>query len=138
MEITHDNEAVSPVIGVILMVAITVIIAAVVAAFVFGIAGNITKTKVVGATAERTDNLHIYVTYQGGQDSATLKKVKWTLSPETGSSSSIIMSAPLVNSALKVGTTKMVLNPNFGSRTHIVATASFSDGSDQVILDNTI
>ena len=40
-----DNEnAVNPVIGVIIMVAITVILAAVIAAFVFGMAGNITKT----------------------------------------------------------------------------------------------
>ncbi len=36
MEIRKNEEAVSPVIGVILMVAITVILAAVIAAFVFG------------------------------------------------------------------------------------------------------
>lgn len=35
--ISRDEEAVSPVIGVILMVAITVILAAVIAAFVFGL-----------------------------------------------------------------------------------------------------
>ena len=51
MVFTRKNEeAVSPVIGVILMVAITVILAAVIAAFVFGMAGNIQKTKVVAAT----------------------------------------------------------------------------------------
>ena len=51
MKFTKTNEeAVSPVIGVILMVAITVILAAVIAAFVFGMAGNISKTKVVAAT----------------------------------------------------------------------------------------
>ena len=38
----NDNdEAVSPVIGVILMVAITVILAAVIAAFVFNMAGDV-------------------------------------------------------------------------------------------------
>jgi len=41
----NDNEnAVNPVIGVIIMVAITVILAAVIAAFVFGMSGNIPKT----------------------------------------------------------------------------------------------
>ena len=46
MVVTRKNdEAVSPVIGVILMVAITVILAAVIAAFVFGMSGNISKTK---------------------------------------------------------------------------------------------
>ena len=36
-ELLHDDDAVSPVIGVILMVAITVILAAVIAAFVLGL-----------------------------------------------------------------------------------------------------
>ncbi|MGC9436106.1 MAG: archaellin/type IV pilin N-terminal domain-containing protein, partial [Methanomicrobiales archaeon] len=40
MKFARDEEAVSPVIGVILMVAITVILAAVIAVFVFGLAGN--------------------------------------------------------------------------------------------------
>ena len=40
-----DEEAVSPVIGVILMVAIVVILAAVIAAFVFGMAGNVATSK---------------------------------------------------------------------------------------------
>jgi flagellin-like protein len=43
--ITKNDEAVSPVISVILMVAITVILAAVITAFVFGMAGNISKTE---------------------------------------------------------------------------------------------
>ena len=38
MRFRKNEEAVSPVIGVILMVAITVILAAVIAAFVFGMA----------------------------------------------------------------------------------------------------
>lgn len=38
-----NEKAVSPVIGVILMVAITVILAAIIAAFVIGLGGNISK-----------------------------------------------------------------------------------------------
>ncbi len=48
------EDAVSPVIGVILMVAVTVILAAVIAAFVFGMGSNVTKTKVVAVTASQT------------------------------------------------------------------------------------
>ena len=44
-KIRNNEEAVSPVIGVILMVAITVILAAVIAAFVFGMAGNDSEDK---------------------------------------------------------------------------------------------
>jgi archaeal type IV pilus assembly protein PilA len=62
------EEAVSPVIGVILMVAITVILAAVIAAFVFGMAGNVDKTKVVSVTGERTNSSAIKLTNFGGQD----------------------------------------------------------------------
>ena len=73
MVFTRKNEeAVSPVIGVILMVAITVILAAVIAAFVFGMAGNIQKTKVVAATEYRVNGSFVQVTYQGGQDSGTM------------------------------------------------------------------
>ena len=48
METFKKNaEAVSPVIGIILMVAITVILAAVIAAFVYGMNGNSQNTPVV-------------------------------------------------------------------------------------------
>jgi len=42
-----EGMAISPVIGVILMVAITVILAAVIAAFVFGMASAVQSPKVV-------------------------------------------------------------------------------------------
>ena len=59
MALHKNDEAVSPVIGVILMVAITVILAAVIAAYVFGMSGNVQKTKVVAATATH-DNWRRY------------------------------------------------------------------------------
>jgi archaeal type IV pilus assembly protein PilA len=135
-----NDEAVSPVIGVILMVAITVILAAVIAAFVFGMAGNISKTKVVAATAQKPDAQHIVVTYQGGQDASTLKSIQWTLAPTSGTTSSYLMNSPTVtgSSQLKVGTSRTFANSGFSTKTHVVATASFTDGSQQVILDNTI
>ena len=80
MVFTRKNEeAVSPVIGVILMVAITVILAAVIAAFVFGMAGNIQKTKVVAAT-DCTCPMQscVIVTYQGGQDARTMGGYNFT------------------------------------------------------------
>ena len=79
MAFTRKNEeAVSPVIGVILMVAITVILAAVIAAFVFGMAGNIQKSKVVAATASRISSTAVVITYNGGQDANSLNYVCWT------------------------------------------------------------
>lgn len=43
-ELIHDDDAVSPVIGVILMVAITVILAAVIASFVLGLGDQASST----------------------------------------------------------------------------------------------
>ena len=51
IKLRENEEAVSPVIGVILMVAITVILAAVIAAFVFGMGSNVQGTKTVAVTA---------------------------------------------------------------------------------------
>ena len=74
-----NDEAVSPVIGVILMVAVTVILAAVIAAFVFGMAGNMSKGKVVGFTATKASNGVITITNIGGQDVASLTTIDATL-----------------------------------------------------------
>ncbi|HPP78869.1 type IV pilin N-terminal domain-containing protein [Methanospirillum sp.] len=60
------DDAVSPVIGVILMVAITVILAAVIAAFVFGMAGNVDKSKTTTVTVERVNATHLKLTHFGG------------------------------------------------------------------------
>src|SRR5512139_2722959 len=76
-----NDEAVSPVIGVILMVAITVILAAVIAAFVFGMSGNISKTKVVAASVQQPTESQIVVTYQGGQDAQSFNYGTVTITP---------------------------------------------------------
>ena len=67
-----DEEAVSPVIGVILMVAIVVILAAVIAAFVFGMAGNVQTTKTVGVTVSQLNNSSMMFTFQGGKDAGSV------------------------------------------------------------------
>lgn len=53
----RDNRGVSPVIGVILMVAITVILAAVIASFVLGFGGNVSQNVTAGAdiTSDKGD-----------------------------------------------------------------------------------
>jgi FlaG/FlaF family flagellin (archaellin) len=120
------------------MVAITVILAAVIAAFVFGMAGNIQKTKVIAATAQKPDATHISVTYQGGQDAGTVMKVIWTFIPVTGTPVNYDMNNYATNSILTVGSSKTIKSDDFSGKVHVVATALFTDGTQQVILDNTI
>ena len=70
----QNEEAVSPVIGVILMVAITVILAAVIAAFVFGMAGTTQTTKTIGMTVGLNQSVDeaFQITFTGGADIASL------------------------------------------------------------------
>lgn len=77
----QNEEAVSPVIGVILMVAITVILAAVIAAFVFGLAGTTSTAKNVGLTVSvlpETDGSYAAITINGGTDIPTLNELKYS------------------------------------------------------------
>ena len=123
MAFTKNEEAVSPVIGVILMVAITVILAAVIAAFVFGMAGNIQKTKVVAATASQSGQTTIFMTYQGGQDAASVSRVVGTVNGVAANPTSI----GTVGASMRgVGTT---------GQDHVVVIGRFTDGTTQVILD---
>ncbi|MFW5922479.1 MAG: type IV pilin [Halodesulfurarchaeum sp.] len=56
-----DDRGVSPVIGVILMVAITVILAAVIGSFVLGIGGDVEEAPQASLTIDGNDLVH-----QGG------------------------------------------------------------------------
>ena len=71
-----DDEAVSPVIGVILMVAITVILAAVIATFVLGLGDQISNTAPQASfsfdyTEDESDGDTLQVTHNGGETIAS-------------------------------------------------------------------
>ncbi|MDI6888644.1 MAG: type IV pilin N-terminal domain-containing protein [Methanocellales archaeon] len=68
-----NEDAVSPVIGVILMVAITVILAAIIAAFVFGMAppAMAPQASIRGTVAQVDTTNYIKLDHQGG-DTITL------------------------------------------------------------------
>jgi len=139
----NTDDAVSPVIGVILMVAITVILAAVIAAFVFGMSGNIQSTKNVAATATQQGE-DIIITYQGGSDNSNLNYLKmsvdgdrsatWYTIGTTGSTDSV---ADTTSTGLSVPVGKSWKFTGYGSsaKDHVIVTARFADGAEQVILD---
>ena len=145
MVLTKNDEAVSPVIGVILMVAITVILAAVIAAFVFGMPGNVQKTKLVAATALMTNDGGIDVTYQGGPDTDSLTAINitapngsvWYTTDSFGTLSDSGSSAPP-----RVGAVMKLIPPSPtdwpSGQKHIVVVGTFNDGSSHVILDTIV
>jgi flagellin-like protein len=126
------EEAVSPVIGVILMVAITVILAAVIAAFVFGMAGNVQKTKNVAFTVERasTTNTGIVITNQGGKDSGDVTSVAVLIDGTAALASTASLTT--IGQSVQTGDAKS------GAKSKVTITATFKDGSKQVVVDTLV
>ena len=144
MEFLKREDAVSPVIGVILMVAITVILAAVIAAFVFGMASGVQKTKTVAVTARQSGN-YFALTYDGGPDDASVANLTVTL---LDNGTQFWYDAAQANSYHLRTTTDGLLGngkPAVGAgmtsdgatagQDHVTATAVFTDGTSQVLLD---
>jgi flagellin-like protein len=123
-----NENAVSPVIGVLLMVAITVILAAVIAAFVFGMSGTISKTKVVAVTADQSDTNKIIVMYAGGQDSLSFVSATVNITDDDGK----FVSA---NSLSNIVGNTVTTTGKFAGKNHVVVVGLFTDGTNQVLLD---
>ena len=122
------TEASSPIQGAILMLAVTVIIAAVVASFAFGIAGSVTKGKMVAAIARQVRN-NITVTWYGGQDNEYVSFYNVTLRDQYVQPGTETGFPPLV------GNTTTFPSRGTSSADHVVVSAFFTDGTAQVILD---
>ncbi len=127
-----DEEAVSPVIGVILMVAITVILAAVIAAFVLDMGSSLKRTYIVAATAQQTNSSTIEITYYGGQDHDSLEFLNVSLGTWTN-----IQPTDTFNTAPVVGSIKRIVDSTniTAGRDHLIVIGYFTDGTAQIILN---
>lgn len=138
----------SPVIGVVLMVAITVILAAVIATFVLGMTNNIPVTRSIATTITQPDANHIVVTYSGGPDAGSFQYGIVSITPGSGSpitiwenttshgapaSQQYILGSVVGNSVTATGA-----SGQFIGRDHLLVTARFKDGAMQVILNTYI
>ena len=130
MKHTQNENAVSPVIGVLLMVMITVVLAAVIASFVFGMSGSITKTKIVAATVTQPDADNIVVTYMGGQDAGSFDFGTVNVTNDDGD---FVETTDLTS---QVGSTVTANDPGlFSKKNHVIVIGHFTDGSAQVLID---
>jgi len=129
--IKNEEEAVSPVIGVILMVAIVVILAAVIAAFVFGMAGSSGTSKNVATTVTFTAGedpgsyTAFEILWQGGTDINRVNGAGYTIS---GSANTTPSAITLTNPPPEVGE---ITNQTatFSSGDRLIITATFDDGT---------
>ncbi len=123
----NEEDAVSPVIGVILMVAITVILAAVIAAFVFGLGGGVAKTKNVAVTVKQINDTGAEITMQGGADFSGIKNVTWQIAAQDCPT----LEAPTIGQLM--GCDEATTESD-----HVIVVGNFLDGSSQVLLDTYI
>ena len=102
----RDQRGVSPVIGVILMVAITVVMGAVVAGFAYGYLGNTPKAPNVALSVidDPTDNTSVLVKHNGGENIAA-NEWKGSLTAGKESTANFTTQTQLGANAISTGTT---------------------------------
>ncbi|WP_292385556.1 type IV pilin N-terminal domain-containing protein [Methanoculleus sp. UBA430] len=152
MKFRENEDAVSPVIGVILMVAITVILAAVIAAFVFGMSSDMPDTtKNVAISVKAATGNNIMIAIEGGSDLPRLEHLKVIVEKNDGSpvgtyytqdtdkkidTDSSTTSKPgdfTIGSTWQTTATLAPLAED-GSE-HVIVIGSFNDGSEQKLVD---
>ena len=144
LEIFHkDQRGVSPIIGVILMVAITVVMGAVIAGFAYGYLGTTTKAPTVSLSVidDPTDQASLLVKHNGGE---SVSANEWKCSVTSGkeSTASFTSQTETGNVSVSTGTVLDVdYITNDGSTPvepgwyHVVAVHI---GSDTILLDTNV
>ncbi len=130
MKFRENEDAVSPVIGVILMVAITVILAAVIAAFVFGMGSNVPATKTVAVTASFDKDRFLVATLQGSDDVEELVSLNMSVNGANYKEMNRTTKGGNLTVGASFNSTKVI-----ESGDHVVIVAHFRDKSQQVVLD---
>ena len=147
----RNKKGISPIVGVILVVAMTVLLAAIAWTYLSGMTSSPGKVYQVAVKAQRvanttsTDLSDIIVTYVGGPDQ---NKVTQLCVNFIGANSSNITANPNPQVTPTNNTVVCWNNPGVGSTAkcwiprnetvHVVVNATFSDGTTQVLYDSVI
>ena len=139
-----NERAISEVVSVILIIAVTVILAAIIMAYVMGMAGNLQKGKIVAATITRVNGSLVSVTFVGGQNAGSVVGINWTVNgvAPAATISGVAATAgvqdhPSSGGILSIGANAILTATNPG-KDRVIGVAAFTDGSKQIILDKTI
>ncbi len=125
-----NEPGVSEIMGVILILALVVILAAIVAADMLGMLNGLFPFHTVAVTADQTDSTHILVTYRGGADQGSLANL--TITWPSGVSQRIDF--PKVGDVYTATNFAAPFNVTSG-KDHIVVSAAFANNINQVVLD---
>jgi archaeal type IV pilus assembly protein PilA len=120
------ESAVSEIIATVLIVALTVILAAIIGALLLGTMNGVDPTYAIALTASQPDSGHIIIVYDGGPDQKILSNlsIQWP----TGTPQQI----PLP----KVGDAYIYTGSGItAGQDHVVVSATFANKRQQVVLD---
>ncbi len=129
----NDECAVSPVIGVILMVAITVMLASIVGSMAFGLSGNVNNMNLVAVSARQADVNTIEFTVMGGPDAGAIRYLNATIDGEPADPPADY--EPDIGSCWTADSASFHTSGGFTDMNHVVVAATFNDGSSQVVLN---
>ena len=135
MAFTKKNEdAVSEVISVVLIIAVTLVLAGVIAALVFGVGSNVPKSKIVDVSLSRDAGTPSTVTavFHGGKDAASVTNISFLVSNVDKGGMCMTGSC----TGIKVGCQTFI--PSVTKPSTVTAVGSFSDGTKQVLLQQSI
>lgn len=134
---SNDN-GVSPVIAVILMVAITVILAAVIAASILDYAASASHPKTIAVSVQYINEKEIRVVYVGGPDAVQLLRISATVAPASGSVQMKTIERQDPYTPPKIGSV-LTFNASpgetFSPGDRVKITARYIDGSEQIVSD---
>jgi flagellin-like protein len=136
----QDQRGVSPVIGVILMVAITVVMGAVIAGYAFGFLGNTPKSANVSLSVidNPNDAVSLLIKHTGGD---SLAANEWKASVTAGKESTADFTSETETGAhaISTGTSLPVLHITADGTTHLAAgwyhTVIVQVASNAILLD---
>ena len=130
MKLLDNEEATSPVIGVILMVAVTLILAAIIAVQVFGMPEDVDNANMVAISVKQLGD-QIQVTYMGSSspNQVTLINASSYNGGVYNASGEII--DPLQGDLVK-------FNGGTNDPDRVVVVATFDNGNSQVIFDEVV
>jgi len=138
MKCAPPDDGISAVLAVVLMVAITVILAGFLGPYLSNITTNVPQNYIITTNAKWVDNDGIAVTFVGGRDARMVTNL------------SVVINDTYVGtigksngSQLTVGSTTIFSPAPFGlpshsfvKNSHVVVVANFIDGTSQVVLNS--
>ena len=129
------ESAVSEVVGVILMVALTVIMAAIIGAYMFGMMdGHGFTPHILAFSAQQVSPSIIEVRYQGGPDYKSLENL--TITWPSGVREFVPF--PKIGDVYRATNYGTPWNVTTGDYDHIIVVGHFNMGASQVVLDTRV